>query len=109
MSSDVESEKRSKTPTPHDGSESEEDVAVIGNVQSNVGNKKPPTFKEKFWSPISYIFFLWFSGLLQLVRGVAACVSFVAEMLMREMLDDEICRDTGELCNMKIYSIRPMR
>lgn len=73
MSGDLESEKRSKAPTPHDDSDSEEDVAVIGNVQSSVGNKKPHTFKEKFWSPISYILFLWFSGLLQLVRGMVAC------------------------------------
>ena len=29
-------------------------------------NKRPPTFSQRWWSPISYVLYLWFGGLLRL-------------------------------------------
>lgn len=48
------------------GRPEQEEVTVIGHPVAAVQNPKPPKFNERFWSPISYIFYLWYSPLLTL-------------------------------------------
>lgn len=41
---------------------------VGGGMVAQTKLKKPHGFFDRIWSPISYILYLWFGGLLRLVR-----------------------------------------
>lgn len=49
--------------------EEEEDVVVVGKAPPVGRNKKPHTAFERWWSPLSYLLYLWFAPLLKLVRA----------------------------------------
>jgi len=45
----------------------EEELVVVGTPVPKAVNKKPTLFWSRWWSPISYILYLWFSPILTLV------------------------------------------
>ena len=42
-------------------------VGVIGHPPPAVNNPKPPSFAQYFWSPFSYVLYLWYGPILSLV------------------------------------------
>ena len=53
-----------------------EQQLVVGAALPPVVNKKPPLFTARFWTPFSYILYLWYSPVLSLVSDTnpyAAC------------------------------------
>lgn len=47
----------------------EEDIVVVGHALPETVKRKPPAFFQHWYSPISYVLYLWYSAILRLVCG----------------------------------------
>jgi len=85
------------------GCSEENEVTVIGHPVAAVQNKKPPEFFQGFWSPISYILYLWYSPILNLVSFASLLLCIPYNVLCCGFSKAALTR----LCSFDNYSIPP--